>query len=240
MVNIETRHETERGCGYRKPGGLYIVSGGEAVTVDCLPIPLHVCPTCNQGVKPTRSFQWIEPKVLLSETLKCDRCHMYRCPIKEALQGTQGLMWIGSKFYTPQSFMQEAKQVGISKRIPAVPKDFKLGKHWIYLGHREAITTGKAAATFDLNANTPGIFTIFKPTAIEYVVRPDDQQLRPEALGAKAKRGITLVDVVPVEKQEALFGGAAAAGKGGNPIQMEKSQFDFIKNSKNRGFLGRG
>lgn len=195
-INIETRHEAKRGCGYRQPGGLYVVSGGEGVEVKCLPIPLHVCPTCNQGIKPTRSFQWINPAVLLPQLVDCRTCHERPgpgCLISKALIGKQGLMWIGSKFYTPQFFMQEARKMGISKRIPAVPKDFKLGEHWIYLGHREAI---KPADMNDSEATaTPGIFTIFKPTAIEYVVNKKDTKKKLKSL---EKRGIKLVDVKPV------------------------------------------
>jgi hypothetical protein len=28
MVAIEIRHDRQRGCGWRKPGGMYLVAGG--------------------------------------------------------------------------------------------------------------------------------------------------------------------------------------------------------------------
>ena len=44
MATIHKRVEGKRGCGFRKPGGLYMVS---AVSAPCgkLPTPLDICPT---------------------------------------------------------------------------------------------------------------------------------------------------------------------------------------------------
>jgi hypothetical protein len=39
--------EPKRGCGYRKVGGIYLVSGGEGRPCGCLQIPLHTCPSCR-------------------------------------------------------------------------------------------------------------------------------------------------------------------------------------------------
>jgi len=208
MATIEIRNEAKRGCGYRKPGGLYMVTEGVSVAVPCLPVPLHVCPVCYQGVKATRSFQWIEPGRLLLDLVEkntpaCPQCMGLTqvCAMASTLKGKAGLMWIGDKYYTPESFRKEAAQMGISKRIPNVPKDFKIGEHWVFLGHRKAIVqhVGHVGSQELKDEYKPGIFTAFKPTAIEYVVKPDDSV---EKLDSLAKRGITLVDVKPIKEPE--------------------------------------
>ncbi len=52
--------ERRRGCGYRKVGGLYMVSGGPGRPCDRLPIALTVCPVCSHGWKQTRSWTWVD------------------------------------------------------------------------------------------------------------------------------------------------------------------------------------
>jgi hypothetical protein len=34
-------------------------------------------------------------------------------------------MWVGSQYYTPESFIKEAQTMGVSKRIAKIPKDLK-------------------------------------------------------------------------------------------------------------------
>jgi hypothetical protein len=75
-MNIETRVESKRGCGYRKPGGLYLVSGGFAKTCYKLPIGLTVCPCCNQGIKPARGFTWISAEFIKDSPCKNTRRKM--------------------------------------------------------------------------------------------------------------------------------------------------------------------
>lgn len=53
--------EARRGCGFRKVGGLYMVSGALSSPCERLPLELHVCPVCNAGIKQTRAWQWIKP-----------------------------------------------------------------------------------------------------------------------------------------------------------------------------------
>ena len=91
-------------------------------------------------------------------------------------------MWIGKKFYTPTGFIKEAITRGISKKINAVPKDFILGEHWIYLAHQEAVQTSKLKeseqngqkvlnGTKQENGFKSGIFYIFKPKTIDLVIK---------------------------------------------------------------------
>jgi hypothetical protein len=59
--------EAKRGCGYRKVGGLYLVTFGAGRHCGKMPIRCAVCPTCNQGIKPTRGWTWIDPVPLFGE-----------------------------------------------------------------------------------------------------------------------------------------------------------------------------
>jgi hypothetical protein len=107
-----------------------------------------------------------------------------------------GLIWVGEKFYpTPREFNEEASRMGVSRRIPAVPRDFKLGETWVALAHRHAIES-----EFKLEEKPSyksAIFHVFKPSAIEYVVKRYDKDEKLEAL---EKRGISLVKVVQQEE----------------------------------------
>jgi hypothetical protein len=99
--------------------------------------------------------------------------------------------------------------MGISRRISAIPHDFKLGETWVAFAHRKAIqkiepkpleSLPDVKAPDDFIQYIPGIFHIFRPTAIEYIVKDDDT---PEKLEGLEKRGITLVKVVQKPEQEA-------------------------------------
>jgi len=84
--------------------------------------------------------------------------------------------------------MNEANEMGISRRIAAVPHGFKVGETWILLAHKEAIA-----------GEHPGIFTAFVPQAIEYIIKGTETD---EDLEAIEKRGITLVRI---QKQQPNF-----------------------------------
>ena len=201
MATIIHKTEKQRGCGYRKPGGMYFVSDGPGKECGRLPIALTVCPCCNAGIKPHRGFQWVLGSLFMGTT----------CPTSPACGGCPlnflkpdmrlGLMWVGEKFYpTPADFMKEGAAMGVSKRIPQIPKDFKVGESWIMLAHRKAI----GPLTLDTLADDPeggkvlqyqaGVFQAFKPSRIEYVVKGTETE---EELDRLEKRGLTLVKVTP-------------------------------------------
>ena len=50
MATVHTSVESARGCGYRKGGGIYLVSGGLSEPCPKLPIELHSCPTCSLDI----------------------------------------------------------------------------------------------------------------------------------------------------------------------------------------------
>lgn len=197
---IETRHETARGCGYRKAGGLYLVSGGQARGCGKFPLPLTICPTCSAGIHFSRSWTWIDVDKLFANK-PCPATFATPegcgdCPMNTQLFGKGGLLWVGEAFYkTPHDFDAEAARMGISRRIHTVPREFELGKTWVLFAHKKAIQeqiiddvqTGTTAIKY-----TPGIFKMFKPTAIEYVVKGDETE---EDIAKLEKRGITCVKV---------------------------------------------
>jgi hypothetical protein len=113
--------------------------------------------------------------------------------------GQVGLIWVGERYYpTIGHFTREADQMGISRRIHAVPKDFKLGETWVMLAHRNAILK-ETVKMGDEPEFTPGIFRIFKPTAIEAVVSGEEDDDEIEKL---LKRGLTPVKVEREEQME--------------------------------------
>lgn len=229
MVSISTRVEGRRGCGYRKGGGLYLVCVGIPRACGRLPIPCDRCPTCGHGIKPTRSWTWMDADALfLAFPCKTPEqpeaeVHCPTCPLGRPI-GKAGLLWIGEKFYpTPEDWTRESVAMGPSRRIPAVPKGFEVGKTWVLVGHRKAIERPCPCATrkqdeigMDFEeanpeceqcegfgkVTLPGIFHMFQPTAVEYVVKGDETE---EELERMEKRGLTLIRVVRKEdKTEAL------------------------------------
>lgn len=201
-INIEDRYESERGCGYRKPGGKYLMGGSIGKACGRLPIPLTVCPCCNQGIKQTRGFSYL-PAELISKSqqllcgmdVDCSLCEPFsgiaRGEIKEI-----GLMWIGEKFYPSyKDFIKEANTQGISKRIAAVPRGLEIGKTWVALAHPKVVPHGvddKGKPVL-----SPGIFRVFRPTHMEYVVRERNGKVidGKKKLADLQKRGFTLVRV---------------------------------------------
>jgi hypothetical protein len=206
-MNIETRHESRRGCGFRKAGGTYLCSGGYGRHCGALPIELSVCPTCRAGIKPARGWTWIN-LAALAAVRGCNKVGgCGDCPIADSLIQEVGLIWVGERFYpTAESFSDEARRMGISRRISAIPRKFKLGETWVALAHRKLIAPPLIETFAAEQDGRPmpefkaGIFHVFQPVAIEYVVRETDA---PEKLEAMEKRGITLVRVIPIPDEKA-------------------------------------
>lgn len=194
-MNIKTVIDSKRGCGWRKPGGLYLRADGPGGFCGKLPLLLEVCSCCHGGIKASRGWTWIDPRPLfkrkqcsnakdpLVEKLNCTLCPLHKVPAKA------GLLWVGGEYYkTPADWLEEAYRLGVSRRISAVPRNFKLGEDWVMMAHREAI-----APKLKGEPKRPGIFHVFRPTAIEYVVKGDEA---PAELERMVERGITPVRVV--------------------------------------------
>lgn len=186
--------EKIRGCGFRKVGGTYLIGEGMMVPCDRLPISLEVCPVCGQGIKITTGYTQIYPERLFGGKHKnCTESYSELCPVcnpqiagKEAL-----LMWVGSRFYSPESFIAEAKERNVCKRIPFILSNLEIGKTWIYLAHKEAYKKVINQYRTDLK---PGVFYAFKPTRIEKLIWKSEADEK--TLEKLKKRGITPV-VIP-------------------------------------------
>lgn len=189
---MKTVVDSKRGCGWRKEGGLYLVSGGIMASCGRMPIPLDRCPVCDCGMKPSRGWQWFNPRPF-AEKKPCEtpeRCEF--CPMGGAMPDKAGLLWIGEAFYkTPDIFLEEARKQGVSRRVKAVPRGFEVGKTWVYFAHRKALPgpVGEdGEATF-----TPGLVFAFRPSEVQYVTSGKESD---EELAGMEKRGITPVRVV--------------------------------------------
>ena len=241
--------ESRRGCGYRKVGGLYLV--GPKLEAGCgrLPFELHVCPVCKSGIKQTRGWVWVEPKALLAGTGPCNTtargmmaCLM--CPLSnpELLGERAGLLWVGGKFYPEaDDFTREAAEMGVSRRIRAVPKGFKVGEHFVLIAHPRGVkrlprTDEERTELAEINAarvkdNLPlescivrkGIISVFKPQAIEKIVT--ETEAKDEgAMEELRRKCITPVAVPDSDKdhQGSVFDKSEEDG-GGRQVDLEEA-----------------
>lgn len=220
------RNEAKRGCGYRKEGGLYMMSGHASGSCGKLPFQLKVCPCCGQGIKPARGFTWIDAQQLFSG-VECNHGGCMTCPLADGHledHPRMGLVWIGSRHYpTVQDFLAEARAQGVSRRIPAIPKEFEIGETWVLFAHREGMRVtcpdcngnggpdpleGETCETCKGNGrvDAPAIVGCFKPDRIEYVVAKKDTKRKLKRL---INRGVKLVklerDEDREEKNDELF-----------------------------------
>ncbi len=205
--------EAKRGCGFRKVGDLYLVGGFFAVQCDRLPYPLDICPVCGGGIKVSRAFTQVNPLALFGNHGDCvDESHP--CRLCDPTSDIAFIMRVGEKFYpTPGHFTDEAMAMGISKKIPFIPKELELGRTHIFLAHPKACVIQvpavlqAAGAIADGEASPQarlldaekieyrmGIFAAFTPKGIEQLVWKN--HATPKELESLAKRGITPV-VIP-------------------------------------------
>lgn len=201
--------EPKRGCGYRKVGGLYLIGEGLGRSCGRLPLPLRVCPACGGGIKQSRGWTWINPSALF-EGVACSGVARIDagdnicdgCLLQDVGQITEaGLIWIGRAFYPkPEDFVREARELGICRRISAVPRGFRLGEHLLFLGHPGAIREPGEPESGVLWRETPGLFFVFRPTRIDKIVT-ESQSRDEEEMERLADRGITPV-IVPDDDRD--------------------------------------
>jgi hypothetical protein len=53
--------------------------------------------------------------------------------------GPHLLLWIGRGHYSPDAFLKESRELGVSRRIAALPKGLVLGETWVLLAHLDAV-----------------------------------------------------------------------------------------------------
>lgn len=186
-IHVQTVIDHQRGCGWRKEGGIYLRCDAPGVPCGKLPAPLTVCPCCGEGIKPARGWTWFNPGPFFKDIAcalpeRCGGCVVSNPPAKA------GLLWIGEKFYPrPSDWLEEAHKLGVSRRLPRVPHGFEIGKTWVFAAHRKCIASSEDPEDFQA-----GIFHVFKPSRVEYVVTGKESE---EDLEQLVKRGLTPVKV---------------------------------------------
>lgn len=168
-----------RGCGTRKTGGLYLFFAASVVQW-CHRLPFAVpdaCPCCGEHLRQIRSLQTINPLKLFGNAAAGEACTA-TCPVCHPPEAG-GLMWIGKQYYTPESFAEEARRHGISKRIAQVPKGLKQGD-LVFFAHPRAIEVQDPDGQVTLDgsrgaavAYTSGIFLAARLTEIQKVLSED-------------------------------------------------------------------
>ena len=173
-----------------------------------LPIPIMPCTVCGHAIPQTRGWSWVNTKHLLEGARSCGKksSHCGRCPVCDPRwfedenvctpPGKAGLLWIGEQFYpTPEDWSKEGAQLGISRRISAIPRGFVVGKSWVFVAHpkafwKPAVTTSKQAEPWTAS---PGVFHVWKPQRVELIVTPS-MRSEPWVIDL-ANKGVTLVEV---------------------------------------------
>jgi hypothetical protein len=133
--------------------------------------------------------------------------------------GPHLLLWIGRGHYSPDVFLRESRELGVSRRIAALPKGLVLGETWVLLAHLDAVppadptkcmvcnfteklhlpgAPADVCSAFQAPKPTPGIFCAFVPRAVELILKESDAT--PERREKEAKRGVTVVAVPDDDK----------------------------------------
>ena len=213
--------EKQRGCGYRKVHGTYLCGEGLGASCDRLPFLIKECQCCgfipafSRGIQRLNSRYLLEPiyetlahadmglkKATLShlETGNCKDPYPKTCPICNP-QGFYGLMWVGHGFYTPDEFIKEAHEMGVSKRIHKVPKWLEVGKTWILLAHDEVPIVPCKFKENGLNLavdHVKAIFYAFKPQRIERLIWKSEATS--EYIKELEEQGLTLIIIKDGDK----------------------------------------
>ena len=194
--------EQARGCGFRKVGGLYLVGEGASMSCDRLPFKIENCPVCGSGLKFSRAWTWLDWHKYAGDHVEGSRvCTCVRiCPVCWPMHEEQpyGLLWVGEKFYSPEAFVRESLQLGVSRRlpftgnIPRAPKNLKLGETWVLFAHKHVILTGKDEHGVDIYE--PAIFHAFKPDRLELLIWESDAT--EERLDELEKAGVDAI-IIP-------------------------------------------
>lgn len=209
--NVATLQETERGCGFRAPGGIYLIGGLLDMACHRLPFNLKVCPVCEQGIKFSRGWRWLDAQKYLGDCKKAQsvlgmfvsepECHKRGCFFCFPEEGihTYGLLWVGERHYTPESFCLEAREMGVSKKISGVPREFEIGKTVVLLAHK------KAGISKETKEPCSAIFAAFRPVSVQMVITPEQAE-DTGLLNYLENRNIVPVIVEPVDEFGKPFG----------------------------------
>jgi hypothetical protein len=178
-----------RGCGKRKPGGLYLIGDGAGIDSAWLPKRL-VCQHCGlASLKPSRNIQKFYPARLFPELDSENQVSVWPGLPTFAKEDIAFAITVGELHYpTPEDYISEAKQQGISRLVRVIPHNFELGKTWVFLIHPKAFENQDMLGP----AFEPGIIAMFRPKEIQYVTTGDET---PFQIFEIEKRGIVPVKV---------------------------------------------
>lgn len=125
-------------------------------------------------------------------------------------------MWVGSRYYTAGSFIQEANEMGVCKAINQLPKGLALGKTWIFLAHpkvtiyrdpeyleaKENWKLGEEARDklAPMPPERPAIFYAFTPERVEMLL--PKSECTTEKLKEYTEKGITILPVPESEMKD--------------------------------------
>ncbi len=211
MVELDAI-ELKRGCGYRKVEGLYLVGTGLTAPCDMIPLELKPCITCGFQIPFSRGFLWLNKQWIqhyaanhqnsldeFNNKCKCTPACPICFPWNNDLD-RYGLMWVGQRWYTPESFVREAQAMAVCKRISQIPKGLILGKTWVLLAHQkvpfyesEVVQHGLGLASREPK-RFPAIFYAFVPQLVEKLIW--ESKATEKTLAALKEQGITPV-IVP-------------------------------------------
>ena len=204
--------EAKRGCGYRKVGGLYLVTFGAGRQCGKMPIRCEVCPTCNQGIKPARGWTWIDPAPLFGERECATRGDCGTCPLGDRrLERARAdradldrgeVLPDAARLHEPRP--RAWASAGASRRSRRASSSARPGS---LFAHRKV--------QFGRMELAPGLFYLAQPERIEKIVT-ESQARDAEEMAKLAKRGITPV-VVPDDDPDHN----PAAGKEDDLDQLE-------------------
>jgi len=206
--------EAKRGCGYRKQNGLYLVGGGLSAPCDRMPFPLDRCKTCGGGIKFTRGPQWLQPdfftphdslvafrrETCLDESV-CPVCvnggpDASRSASADDLFGPHLLLWIGRGHYSPDAYLKESRELGVSRRLSAMPKGLVIGETWVLLAHLDAVppkdpnVCTRCETTTVMHANHPDASSVFKVGTIKLALNGETIEVCEEFQAPKPTPGI--------------------------------------------------
>lgn len=191
--DVQVVREGKRGCGYRKPRGLYLVGADIVQACGKLPLLLLPCPCCGETIRPSRWLRWVDTRRLFG-ALSCQETHCGLCILaSHHLPDRAVLIWIGVRDYpTPLDLVREGQERGFCRQISQIPNGFEIGKTMVLFAHRHAIVKGEKEWN-------PAIFAAFIPQRIEYVVKGNESEKEFKRL---VDRGVTLVKVERIEEPE--------------------------------------
>lgn len=198
------RPDIKRLCGTRKLGHLYLIGLATIEPCHVLPFPLVKCPVCGHGIKPFRGIRFeIDPELLFGDACKnatipnqssighlhCEICAVCSPKFWRDFGNKFALTWVNSRYYSPETFYQEAYRHGVCLQISKMPRQL-INLKWedypkIFLAHRKACN------------GQPGIFMSFGPVAVQKLV-PED--ISTEEVNKLINAGI---EPVIVKKKEA-------------------------------------